>query len=330
MPRGIFCPILTGKAAVTMGGPCAFRMLVYPNGLGDSTQSWAMQRMSEVTHVGFADEANWNEGRYRAIALVTTTLAALSKLQDHIFRALSESGVTEFKFKKLRSARERFAAIKLIDLALAEACSSRLRVDVLIWDTRDSRHNVKRRDDVLNLEKMYYHLCKNVLRMRWPPESTWALYPDEHTAVDWDRLKCYVNAAAQVYVEGDGLGIVLRSEFGVERIEEKSSREEPALQLADLFAGLATFSRSHYDDVVMELDSRGEGDSTPRGRNKKTSNSLIERTSVIAHLVQECKRRKLGVGFRNSRGLCTRNPTKPINFWLYQPQHPLDKAPVKE
>jgi hypothetical protein len=35
--------------------------------------------------------------------------------------------------------------------------------------------------------------------------------------------------------------------FGIIRIDPKDSKDEPFIQLADLFAGLAVYSRSKYD-----------------------------------------------------------------------------------
>lgn len=124
-----------------------------------------------VTHVGFSDESNWNKGRFRSLGLVTAPLDVVADLQSEIKARLQGSDVSEFKWSELGGARERFAAIKLCQLAVQAACQGRLRVDVLIWDIRDRRHNIPGRDDIANLQRMYYHLFRNVLRARWPNDA---------------------------------------------------------------------------------------------------------------------------------------------------------------
>jgi len=167
---------------------------------------------------------------------------------------LRDSGVDEFAWKKLAGAKERFAAIKLCEFCVNYACARVLRVDVLIWDTRDERHDVPRRDDVANLQRMYYHLFRNVLRARWPDNALWRLHPDEHTALDWDTIQdCLEHTSTSVEVaptfKADRpFRLRLRREFGIEQIEPVRSQDHPLLQVADLFAGLAVFSREKYEE----------------------------------------------------------------------------------
>jgi len=151
---------------------------------------------SEITHVGFGDESNWNTGRFRSLVLVTTAADHLEDVEDRARKLLEESSVSELKWKKLAGAKERFAANKMCKLAVEEACARQLRVDVLVWDIEDSRHNVPKRDDIANLQRMYYHLFRNVLRARWPHSAVWRLHPDEHTAMDWATVQDYLENVA--------------------------------------------------------------------------------------------------------------------------------------
>jgi hypothetical protein len=50
---------------------------------------------------------------------------------------------------------------------------------------------------------------------------------------------------------------------------------------------------------------------------------------VLKKFDETCKERKLGVSLKTKKGLWTPDPQRPINFWLYEPQHPEDKAPQK-
>lgn len=294
-------------------------------------------RTAEVTHVGFSDESNWNKGPFRSIGLVTTTVAALDDLNRKLTQILAESGVREFKWQKLRQARESFVAEKMCDLAVEAALRQQVRVDVLVWDIQDSRHNIVGRDDIENLQRMYYHLFRNVLRARWPNNAVWRLHPDEHTAMDWQTVQdCLQNAAERLERErslftGGKFQLRLRREFGIEEIRSVISSDQPLLQLADLFAGMAVFSREHFGEYKKWLAQNDSRPSLFQGDDEMTSvsGSSKHRFQVLQHFNDACKRYKLGVSLNRKRGLWTPNPENPLNFWMYKPQHPEDKAPRK-
>ncbi len=297
--------------------------------------------MPNPSHIAFADESYYTTGRYRSLGAVTLPSEHQKDVCQVLEQLLLESGVTEFKWHKLRGARERFAAIKLIDETIGLACSAVLRVDVLIWDTQDNRHSIAGRDDIANLQRMYYHLFRNVLLNRWPAGTTWALYPDENSALDWDTFHQYLDAAGTSLEIGGGIldpdpfHLELREEYNVVQVEEICSVMAPLCQVADLFAGLAVYSRTAYNRYVLWLpqatgqlplgldfhENAAEDSFTKRER---------ERFTVLRHLDSRCKNHTLGVGLKSSRGLRTYQPSSPINFWPYLPQTPADKAPTRD
>ncbi|RTI03181.1 DUF3800 domain-containing protein [Thermus scotoductus] len=290
-----------------------------------------------VTHVGFSDESNWNKGRFRSLGLVSCALSDLPELNAELNKLLEESGVSEFKWKELDGAKERFAAEKMCEFAVRHASAGRLRVDVLIWDTHDSRHNVPGRDDIANLQRMYYHLFKNVLRTRWPDNAVWRLHPDEHTALDWESIEDYLDKAGDILslqvlppdLTQPYFRIRLRREFRLEEIQPVSSTDYPLLQLADLFAGLAVFSRDKFDEYQKWLNNvHGLSSLFPDSASLvSTSKRMKERFKALKGFNDLCKEYKMGVSLKKYRGLQTPNPKNPLNFWMYTPQHPNDKAP---
>lgn len=288
-----------------------------------------------TTHVGFSDESHWNVGRFRSLGLVTASVGCVDSFEGELRRLLSESNVQEFSWQALDSARERFAAEKMCKFAVDRACRGQLRVDVLVWDIEDSRHKIPDRDDVANLGRMYYHLFRNVLRARWPDDAVWRLHPDEHTAMDWNTVQdCLEYAATDIEVERPLLTqerrrISLRREFGLEEICPVSSAERPLLQLADLFAGMAVFSRERFREYEAWLPSAaGQAQLFDDGNHLVgSSRRSQERFQSLAFFDKLCKKHKLGVSLKTDRGLRTFNPENPLNFWVYEPQHPLDKAP---
>jgi hypothetical protein len=288
-------------------------------------------------HLAFADETRYNIGRFRGVALVTLPAAAAPALEAELAALLCSAGLAEFKWEKLRTARSRFAALALIDLAVARAAAGVLRVDVVVWDIADTRHAVHARDDVANLQRMYCFLFSNVLRLRWPAGSQWRLHPDQQTALAWDQVADYLDAAAD-QVTAPSLDLFgtggfqqrLRREFAIAQVAPLASHASPLIQLADLFAGMAVFSRASFADYDRwQAEFGPQPRLLPAEAGAPLSNSARERCRVLHHLDERCKAHKLGVSLKTRRGLWTRQPHNPINFWWYTPQHPGDVAPRK-
>jgi hypothetical protein len=263
--------------------------------------------------LAYADESSQNLGRYRSIALVTLNSADATPITALLQRCLSKSNIREFKWNTVRTAQRRFAAIHLLGLALRLAANRRLRIDVLTWDTADSRHAIPGRDDVANLQRIYYHLFKNVFRLRWPHGYSWQLFPDENTAIDWPTVADFLIDKGQVFERigvspsGHGYRFISRLYFALDSIEQLDSKECLGIQLADLFAGIGAYSWNRH--------------------TAKQSNSSMEKDAVLAALVSLCKDYSLGVGLGSSTGLWSLSPNRAVNFWLYEPQHPMDLAP---
>ncbi|MBX5447065.1 MAG: DUF3800 domain-containing protein [Acidothermus cellulolyticus] len=298
---------------------------------------------SAVTHVGFADESHWNVGRFRSIGLITTSVNSADILNEELGRILTGFNVSEFKWKNLDGARECCIAEKFCEFAVEKARACQLRVDVLLWDTKDTRHDVPGRDDVENMHRMYYHLFRNVLKERWPNGAVWKLYPDYHGEMNWDTVNYYLNRRSMTSgVKSDLFSNDMLREnahqtyeifrdFAIEDIEPVQSENYPLLQLADLFAGIAIFSRTNFDEYQDWL-TRNSSQIALFDEAKATtrpSNRSAQRFQVLKKFDDLCKHKKLGVSLNGTGGLQTRNPRQPINFWSYMPQHHKDKAPKK-
>lgn len=295
-------------------------------------------RDGTITHVGFADESNWNTGRFRSLGLVTTPIQKLGALNEQLKELIQQSGITEFKWRYLTGARERLVAQKLCKFVVEQGCEGILRVDVLIWDTRDRRHAVKGRDDIANLQRMYYHLFRNVLKLRWPDNPIWRLHPDEHTNIDWITIQNFLEVTSKrrefnFSLYSDAF-LRPKQDFDILDIQPVNSREHPLLQVADLFAGIAVFSHDKFDEYQQWLRNKSNQLALPelelQNSADLSSRSTRERFEVLYQLVELCKAQSLQLSLKSHRGLRTMNPKRPINFWLYEPQHPRDKAPTRK
>ncbi len=297
-------------------------------------------KRKEHTHCIFADESGYNTGRYRAVAAISATRSVADDLSALVQKYLSQQKIAELKWERVRSNHKRDSALWIYRHVFNQAIKGGLRVDVLGWDTHDSRHAVRGRDDLINLEKMYHHLGYNVMLRRWTLGALWNIYPDEHTALNWktieDTLRAKSTGPARLKsIPEPGTSHVrhvLASPryYTVMGITPMNSRECPLVQVADLFAGLMVYSRNGTTAYDQWKDWRnavslGEDFNTPI-----PSASEKARSAIINMLGQWIRAEgALGFSIDRGRGLHTLNPNYPINFWWYRPQRVEDKAPSK-
>ena len=292
----------------------------------------------EYSHVTFSDESSWNTGRFRSIGMVSASRISALSLHQELRQVFADSQVDELKWQKVRTAKYRFAATKVIDSCAQRLSSNLIRIDVLVWDSRDIRHSVARPDLVANLQIMYYHLFRNVMSRRWPSDCIWRHIPDEHTGIDWRAVQDYLSRKDKHLVseltpqdEDEDLNAFswrLRRLFRVHEITECRSQEMCLTQVADLFAGIGAFSRESYVGYRAWRANRGYSaglfaEADPAG----TSSGLAEKYSVMDHLETKVRQMALEISLDSSRGFRTMNPRLPLNFWWYEPQSVHDKAP---
>jgi hypothetical protein len=137
-------------------------------------------KLYNETHIAFADESNWNDGRYRSIAIVSCKSIHIDSVIEEFKSLIFSLDKHEFKWSKI----SRRHGISIVDFTFANL--DKIKIDVLIWDTHDSRHkNVKHRDDIANFGRMYYHLLHFILKYKWEDKSHWTICPDINWQVDW-------------------------------------------------------------------------------------------------------------------------------------------------
>ena len=256
---------------------------------------------------GFTDEAQYNFGRYRGLAMVSAPQDEAPRLREEAHTLLEESGIAECKWEKVRTARTRFASSKLLRWAIRQAELARLRVDTLTWDVWEGSIDGRGVPHIANLRRMYRVLVEDVVPRRWGADARWRLYPDEQSAMPWERL---VSGIAQV-----------------NGITACHSHEYPLIQLADLFAGLAVYSRGSYDTyerwLTMSPDQRlrePEESSTPFSASFQFSASDRVRCRLLDEFFTRCKQGYLGVSLRTRRGLFTADSSLPLVFRWWSPR----------
>ena len=280
----------------------------------------------------FSDESRHTEGRYRSLAAVSVPAADVVALSARIRAALQLDRRGELKWRNVKRRFNRDRAIAVVDVLLAHVDHG-VRVDVLTWDTHDSRHAVRNRDDVANYERMFFHLHR-VLMERRGAHSRWHIRPDEQVTIDWHTIRQCLTSRG-TWQSGHDIS-KLSSEFRhsvptVLTFREVDSAETPLCQLADLMAGMTAYARSNANIVRRQVIEPADQGTLFGASDSATISSADEsRFRVISHLYRDCKERRLGVSLRECGYLRTLDPDKPINFWHYEPQHQLDTAPTRE
>lgn len=286
--------------------------------------------MRDPDYICFSDES-YIGARFRSLAACTCSYATYKYFHHELLQLVAAAGTQEFKWQKLRNAKYRRLAEQLIDWSLQNSHESDVRVDVLTWDTHDSRHAHRCTDDKANFERMLYHILNITLRKR-PHGSTWRVYPDQKLDVDWEMVEACVSYRGKRRRDVPNAlfaNLFAGGPYTIERFKEVESHKAPLSQVADLFAGLASFSALRYDDYVLWNHEQGPNQSLLPVEGRTESSADPFRFQVLDYFDGECKRYKAGVSLRRNRRLVTYNPARPLNFWPYEPQGEHDRAPTR-
>lgn len=284
----------------------------------------------------YSDESSSENKRYQSICCISGYCGALTELTNSLRNVITIKNVAELKFSKIRTHKSKIeAGEKFIELAVKYAASGKIRIDVLTYDLQDSRHTVSGRDDIKNLEIMYYKLLRHCCE-KWN-KYDWEFYPDENSAYNWVAIKDYLNSTKLPRKEAGLLKLFLdeRINLNFTKVEQKKSHAEPLIQLADLFAGFSWFSILSGEECLSFIEkeiNKYQGFLFEESENKTENYAKVKvnRFLLIKRLYDLCKENKLGVSLKTNKRLYTPNPNNPINFWKYEPQGEYDKAPTRK
>lgn len=277
----------------------------------------------------YSDETNWNTGRYRAVATVSMPVALTHTVGPTVEEELGKE-FTEAKWNRLASADRSKCALEAITHVLNAAVAGDARIDVVIWDTWDSRHDVHGRSDELNLGRMVYRVYHDAMK-RWP-FGEWTIMPDSQDNADWKELHEVLRNSGRGSAELPRLFYdgVNRGKYTIRDLRERSASDAPFIQIADLLAGAAAYSRQEFAKYeVWKRTVAGQGTLFEEVDGPSLSTRDRARWPFIDGLASRCRERKLQVSLSSTGGLRSNNPARPVNFWLYEPQGDYDSAPLR-
>jgi len=277
----------------------------------------------------YSDESGVNVGdRYTSVSVVSGEAEALNYLRDKLRETLRNNNVYEVKFSKIRRYGSPYtkAAVDFIGCVVNDcAIYNRVRIDTMTTDNEclngEDYDSVSEPD----LGGMYYQVLPNVGRA-WGC-TQWGFYPDENPRVNWSEWGWSLSMTSTLTAEWGEKRFIDRSDedaqFEFSEVKELNSVEEPLIQVADLFSGIARFShedngegaewaersRDERQGKLIESMARDKGNMT---RSRKC------RYGLIGEVYSVCHRYGLYVSLTGENDLRVWGAQSPINFWDYR------------
>jgi hypothetical protein len=289
-----------------------------------------MSMSDKARFAAFADDGYLpRHKRYWSIGLVSLPVSHIDEARSSLTARLPEN-IRKIEWKDIRGHRPKTqAAISYIAAvpALVKHCG--LRADILTFDLHDTRHSLPGRDELANLQRMYYNVFRHAARVNG--SKAWEFHPDKGSNINWDQLRAYLNQTGLIKKKVSQclrLFPLDNEKIRLESLEERSASEEPLLQLADLLAGIAYYSM-HNPDLsrdVCRCPSQGEQTSI----FTDDPSSLTNPETARFDLMLAANRAFASLGPDLVKGyFSTKDPREPINFWLYRARREDDKAPTR-
>ncbi len=195
------------------------------------------------THVGFSDESHTDQVCWTSIGMVTMKNPSLAQMEKALCEQLQSTETkSEIKWTNTTKGWRSDAARVICYFVVKKAAKHELRIDTIMVDKK-YMINANRKE---NVSKIYYQLFKNVLEYRWGREHVWNLYPDKNKSIWWKEMKYFLERGSEQWLKIID-GIELCKMFDVHHIRSMDSQSNIFLQVADIFVGMAIFSRSHYN-----------------------------------------------------------------------------------
>lgn len=290
--------------------------------------------------LAYSDESGTFDHPFQSIAIISGQEATLSQLRNDLSKILDDNDIPEVHFSDISvygSAMAK-AARQFINISISNyVIFNKIRIDIITWGISDIIS-----EDQDNLKYMYYLVLVFMARS-WCNVS-WIFYPDINSKIDWQGIRKQLNIANFFrYIYKQRILMDLPDSdysFHFSEIQQLDSIQEPLIQLADLFSGIARYSGEKGYYCVQWLHSHPsyfgkehqlEFDNFCPKNNETTGHDRCI-YQLIGNLYKTCKKYKLGVSLATNNRLCTmysKVHNRPINFWNYKPQDKYDTAPVK-
>lgn len=269
-----------------------------------------------TTYYAFSDESNYNNGKHKSIAMILVNEAVLLEIEKCLNKILIryQLKIKKFKWKEIKT-KNTFNALKEFLIFLFKYIEKeQVFITTLKWSVNDERHNITSRDDLSNLQYMYYKLIVDLINRKTKNVDEVIIFPDHNEVIDWNNLE----------------NILLNSPILSSKrihLNPSTTEEKNLIQIADIFAGIARSSFEDWEDFNLMGDPEQTRlvkiDKSPTGRQQ-------HRFKIYRLIYRWAKKNKLRISLNGTKGFLSHDPDSPLNFWVYKPQHEKDKAPIKK
>lgn len=256
----------------------------------------------------FSDESNYSNGDYKSIALIGIHENIIWEFENKLIKILSKYDISShsFKWKNIRSKNKANALKELLDYMFPLMEEELIKIEVLIWNIYDKRHNIVGRNDSENLSYMYNKIIKDFAERNLNENDIMYLFPDQNSAVNWKELE-EILYNQKIYSEEHipMLEMVLERKKVI--IKESSTEKEPIIQIADIFAGMGRSSFEDYNIYEHWLTPQ----QTLFKEIKKPTNRQKYRFPIYKIVDEWAKKNKMQISLKSKRGFFSHNPNTP-------------------
>lgn len=284
----------------------------------------------------FSDESGWdNDNQFGSLALVSGTYQNTKDLNFELKSVLEANNKKEIRFKNLKNNHAVKIAEEFLNISFKYLLSSKIKIYVLVWDKKDSRHNVPGRCDIQNLKRMYYKIMI-VIKRHWMVNAKWEFYPDEFSGIDWDNdiIHYLKNTTMQKKNPHPKLSEAFEEVNFPDytNVKELESNKYAIIQLADLYAGLIRTSRSDSKKFMPWYQYKTITEHPTLfdiGEAPLISNSQLPKFELMYRFKKKTESLKMGVSLNENKYFSKRDKKFNLFIWHYEPQGTYDKAPTK-
>ena len=284
--------------------------------------------MNNKTYQAYSDESAINPtDRFVSVSVVSGEATILNNLRDYLAEIINNEKVKEVHFGEITGSQRPVtkAAKSFINKVINDFASSRkIRIDTLTIENGYYFNIFPNNTKEEEIEHMYHILLSHIGR-QWNNEK-WSFYPDSNSHVNWENIISFINNTKLIKNRKKPLLVKIMENnpsFTFNEIIQLISLDEPLVQLADLFAGLARFSHEEQVDcsnIVINKKGAWQGklkigveyrtDIVPKQKQC--------RYELIKELYDVCHKHGLYVSIRERKHLWTRKNNYPVNFWDYK------------
>ncbi|MCY3934722.1 MAG: hypothetical protein OXF22_09595 [Anaerolineaceae bacterium] len=202
----------------------------------------------DTTHIGFVDEAYWNERRhrFRSVACVSAKAQDYDEIERRLCNARCEAGakISEIKWMELTDEERRRDAESVLKAVIEMVAERKVKVDILVWGS--SQNGVSREK---SLQNRYLSMIQTIALRTWHESA-------RVSDVFWS-YKIHApsdDILQQVKEEWDQRSIVMEQVPSLDIGRAKSALNY-MVQVADLFAGMSAYSCEYAREFQNWLDA---------------------------------------------------------------------------